>query len=68
MAELAKDASIEAVIAHTKLVHVLILIGLGLRDSFNMLIESTSLPSCSVHSRRTFVVNNTNNLMEAKYW
>ena len=35
MAELAKDASIEAVIAHTKLVHVLVLIGLGLRDSFN---------------------------------
>lgn len=35
MAELAKDASIEAVIVHHKLVHVLVLIVLSLRGSFN---------------------------------
>jgi len=35
MAELAKDASVEAVTVHSKLVHVLVLVVLSLRDSFN---------------------------------
>lgn len=39
MAELAKGASIEAVIVHSKLVHVLVLIVLGLKEQGGMALN-----------------------------
>lgn len=68
MAELAKDASIEAVIMHSKLVHLLVLIVLSLRDSFNCPDRKHRLAELLHSSRRTFVVNNTNILIAVRCW